>query len=216
MRLRVWTVVVALGTFSRVGVADGVSDRQLRRAIRGAGADQVSALVAAEEAHRAAEVTLRESAEGVATARLAHEAALLRVDHANVGLLAIDAERAWAESSEDRGRLAALFSERREAAKELTWRQAQAEVARLSLLAAEQAEGLRTAELATRSGVLELVRLRTFVDLEGSDEALEKQIGELQGALGRAEVLRHESELLLERTVSAVTQAEVQVERLAP
>ena len=131
MRLRVWAVVVALGTFSRVGVADGVSDRQLRRAIRGAGADQVSALVAAEEAHRAAEVTLRESAEGVATARLAHEAALLRVDHANVGLLAIDAERAWAESSEDRGRLAALFSERREAAKELTWRQAQAEVARL-------------------------------------------------------------------------------------
>lgn len=201
---------------SPVARAEGITDRQLRRALRGATVAQSAALEAAIAANGEARAETLAATGRLSHAQLAHEAALMRVDAANVHLLAIEAERVWAEDSDDRGRLADLFSEERAAAKTLEWRIARTELMRLRLVVAQADLDLKSAEQQVRAGVLELVRLRTFVDLNGEDPALEGRIGEQQGSLGRAEVTRHDLVLALERAQSHVTQAEVLTDRLLP
>jgi hypothetical protein len=196
--------------------AEGITDRQLRRALRGATVAQTAALEAATSANGEARATVKAAEQRRTHAQLAHEASLMRLDAAKVHLLAIAAERTWAESSEDRGRLADLFTEERSAAKALDWRVARTELMRLRLAAAQADLDLKAAEHQVRAGVLELVRLRTFVDLDGADTALESRIGERQASLGRAEVTRHDLVLALERAQSHVTQAEVLTDRLFP
>ena len=196
--------------------AEGITDRQMRRALRGATVAQTAALEAATAAHTESLAAVQAAEHGLSAAQLAHEAALMRLDAAKVHLLAIAAERTWAERSEDRGRLADLFTEERAAAKTLDWRIARTELERLRLAAAQADLDLRTAELQVRAGVLELVQLRTFVDLDGADAELEGRIGARQASLGRAEVTRHDLVLALERAESRVTQAEVLTDRLLP
>jgi hypothetical protein len=196
--------------------AEGITDRQLRRALRGASVAQTAALEAAISAHAEARQEVAGAKARVSHAGLAHDAALMRLDAAKVHLLAIEAERTWAESSEDRGRLADLFTEERAAAKALDWRIGRTELMRLRLVAARADLDLQEAEQAVKAGVLELVRLRTYVDLQGENAELEALIGLHQASLGRAEVTRHELSLALERAQADVTQAEVMTDRLIP
>lgn len=196
--------------------AEAITDRQLRRALRGATVAQTAALEAATAAHAEARVARRAAEQQMGHAQLAHEAALMRLDAAKVHTLAIEAERTWAENSADRGRLADLFVEERAATKALDWRISRTELMRLRLVVAQAHLDLRAAEMSVRAGVLELVRLRTFVDLQGANASLEARIGEHQASLGRAEVTRHDLVLALERAEADVAQAEVLTDRLAP
>jgi type II secretory pathway pseudopilin PulG len=216
MRWSALMLVLSAALASTAPRAEGITDRQLRRALRGATVAQTAALEAATAAHGEARATVKAAEQRLSHAQLAHEASLMRLDAAKVHLLAIDAERTWAESSEDRGRLADLFTEERAAAKALDWRLARTELMRLRLVTAQADLDLKTAEQQVRGGVLELVRLRTFVDLDGADAALEARIGERQASLGRAEVTRHDLVLALDRAQANVTQAEVLTDRLLP
>jgi len=196
--------------------AEGITDRQLRRALRGASVAQTAALEAAVEANGTAREAVAAARLRQEQAELAYTAARMRLDAARLQQEAIAAERAWAETSADRGRLADLFTEERDASKQLEWRLARVELMRLRLIAAQAAFDLTAGEQAVRAGVLELVRLRTYVDLQGEDKDLMALIGLQQASLGRAEVDRHDLELALARAQADVSEAELVTERLAP
>ena len=196
--------------------AEGITDRQLRRALRGASVAQTAALEAAVAAHAAAGQAVSAARGRQDQAELAYTAARMRLDAAKVNLAAIASERSWAETTDDRGRLADLFTEERDGAKHLEWRIARVELMRLRLIAAQSDFDLEVAHQAVKAGVLELVRLRTYVDLQGEDKELMALIGLQQASLGRAEVDRHDLELALDRARAHVAEAELVTERLAP
>ncbi len=195
--------------------ADSVSDRQLKRAIRGAAPDRLAALKAAEEAHTEAESGVKEAEGLLSTAELAQVASKARLDALYVHLTAIEAERQWAEAAGERERLADLFAEKRSADQHLGWRAALHEVSRARVVHAARALELRIAEREVREGVLDLVRMRTYVELKGEDAELEKQIGDRQAALGRAEVQRHDIELEVARAAALIDVVELDATRLA-
>lgn len=196
--------------------AEGITDRQLERAARKASTAQLQALRAAEEAHTESETAVKAAEGALATAELAQVASKARLDALYVHLTAIEAERQWADAAGERERLADLFAERRRMEARLEWRTALHEVTRTHVVHAARELELRIAEREVKDGVLEIVRLRTYVELKGENTDLETQIGDKQAALGRAEVQRHDIELEVARAAAAIDEAELEATRLAP
>jgi hypothetical protein len=196
--------------------AEGVSDAKLRKVVRRAAPQEIAALAAAEEAHDTAEAGVQNAQQLLHTSNLGAEAAVARVAAATARIVSIEAERTWAEAADDRARLADLFAEQRAASRHSSWRDALHIQARARQFHANRALDLAYAEREVREGVLELVRMRTYVELKGDDEALAVQIGAHQAALGRAEVARHDAEQAVAEAAALVEQAEIAADRLAP
>jgi hypothetical protein len=196
--------------------AEGVSDSKLRKVVRRAAPQEIAALAIADEAYDVAEAAVQKAQQHLHTTNLGAEAAVARVAAGDARLLSIEAERTWAEAANDRARLADLFAEQRAASQHASWRDALHVQARARQFHANRALDLAYAEREVREGVLELVRMRTYVELKGDDEALAVQIGAHQAALGRAEVSRHDAEQAVAEAAALVDQAEIVADRLAP
>ena len=212
---RITLVVFALLS-PRLAAADGISDADLRKVVRRAAPHELLALAAAEDAHDLAESEVQKVQQLLHTANLGAEAAASRVAAAAARLAAIEAERVWAEAADDRARLADLFAEQRDATQHVAWREARLSLANTRQFHANRSLDLAFAEREVREGVLELVRMRTYVELKGDNEALAMQIGAHQAALGRAEVARHDAEQAVTKAADQVGLAEVAADRLAP